>query len=599
MNKTQKGMISVLLLIALLPFVSSAWAPNLDVGLQSYWNMDDGVGTNVLNQINSSADGTLTNGANWTTGILGNATIYDNTLTQYMATPFYLNSGNSDKSVSLWFNIYGNTNDGQNIFSGGAQSPDQFFSLHYDYSFPNHDLYFFGYGTSSFQALGPNVLTLGAWHHAVITYDSATTNTTVYIDGSPVASNIALLTTGSSDTFTIGKYDTTAYLNGSVDEVAVYDRVLNDSEVLQLYNGGSGITWTPPAPPIPPAPFNQSDFLKCKNISVQGGLSTLADFPFYVQVSKEIEMQMNYQDVRITDAPCWQNGNLLPYEFDSFNPSTTANIWVKATLATGTNVFSVYYGNSTAMDAQNSTGVWTDYISVYHFSEQAGGTTKDSAQKGNTGLVSDNSLWNATGAGFGGGITGDGTMKYVISQDNITEITGNGDRGLMFWYTAPLPPTFRVAIAYGITGGGEQEQAFGDIDGIANQNKWMFASNPSSSYTNLTMSATPKFVAFDHNATVSRAFQDGAFDLPYYAITYNTPQSHLIIGGIEYLPPTGYWNGDLDEVRISSKTFSGDYYLRTEENTNLSLFSFGPAQDPPSNVTIPPVTPPHDRTWDL
>lgn len=588
--------LTVAIVLFIVPSVMAAWPSNLNTGLQNYWNMDEGTGTNVVNQINASGNGTLQGaGSGWIAGKLGNATNYSNPTGNYMSTVTYLPAGNTDKSVSLWFGIMGNYADGQDIFSGGTGAEGAFFALHYDYSFPNHDLYFFGWGGPSFQVLGPGALTLGAWHHAVITYDSATGNTTVWIDGVP-KSNIATLTTGSTQAINIARYGTTAYANAFVDEVATWNRVLNISEAAQLYNSGTGITYEPPPPPTPIPPYSQTDFPKCRNITVEGGTAALTNFPFYIQVNKSVDMQATYADVRFANGSCWSNGTLLPYEFDYTNTSD-AGVWIKANLSTGSNMFSMYYGNSTAVNMENSSTVWYDYISVYHFSEGSGGSASDSANKGNTGQVSNTTMWNTTVIGFGGSLKYDNSKKYVLSTNNITEIFNNTNRSIMFWYTAPLPATFRCAVSFGATGGGEMEQAFGDIDGVGNQNRWMLASNPSFTYTNKYMNASPTFIAFDHWDNYTRTYQQGSFDSPIYNISYNTPMSPLIIGGVEYLPATGYWNGSLDEVRISNKTFTLEYYVRTDENTNFSKFAFGDEQGPPTNViTLYDIITPHGFT---
>lgn len=88
--------------------------------------------------------------------------------------------------------------------------------------------------------------TYNTWNHLVFTYSgtSLPTGFKCYINGSSKTLN----TLGSSLTGTIkpnnklwlGHSNVYPYLNGRLDEVAIYKRVLSASEVLQRYNAGVG-----------------------------------------------------------------------------------------------------------------------------------------------------------------------------------------------------------------------------------------------------------------------------------------------------------------------------------------------------------------------
>jgi len=82
-------------------------------------------------------------------------------------------------------------------------------------------------------------ITNGAWRHVVAVYDS--TNVFIYIDGT----NQTLALTGtvpasiadSSANLHIGVDAALAqYFNGSIDEVAIWNRALSSNEVYQIYN---------------------------------------------------------------------------------------------------------------------------------------------------------------------------------------------------------------------------------------------------------------------------------------------------------------------------------------------------------------------------
>ena len=86
------------------------------------------------------------------------------------------------------------------------------------------------------QASSSTKVTDGNWHHLLGTYDSS--NLIYYIDGvqrgiTPFSGN---LPTNDGNVY-IGKYATTYFFNGTIDNVLIYDRTLSPSEVSSLYDG--------------------------------------------------------------------------------------------------------------------------------------------------------------------------------------------------------------------------------------------------------------------------------------------------------------------------------------------------------------------------
>jgi flagellin-like protein len=79
------------------------------------------------------------------------------------------------------------------------------------------------------------------WHHVVITaIDSG--NISLYVDGSLDKTVVAFAKVFSSDIkiSTTQENPTPYYYNGSVDEVAIFNRSLNATEISAFYNSGSG-----------------------------------------------------------------------------------------------------------------------------------------------------------------------------------------------------------------------------------------------------------------------------------------------------------------------------------------------------------------------
>jgi len=84
----------------------------------------------------------------------------------------------------------------------------------------------------------------GAWHHLVVTYDSGAIagNLKVYIDGANFGTQTpaALLTTTlDAAGLEVGKDETPAFFNGSLDEVAIYSTVLATTQISHHYKAGT------------------------------------------------------------------------------------------------------------------------------------------------------------------------------------------------------------------------------------------------------------------------------------------------------------------------------------------------------------------------
>lgn len=97
--------------------------------------------------------------------------------------------------------------------------------------------------------------TTGVWYHFAWTYASGTA--LLYKDGNttPVDTKTGLSLTDGSQTLALGNRAAHDQIfNGSLDEVGYWSRAITSSEVSQLYNGGSGLTY-------PFTTANNSNFL--------------------------------------------------------------------------------------------------------------------------------------------------------------------------------------------------------------------------------------------------------------------------------------------------------------------------------------------------
>lgn len=122
-----------------------------------------------------------------------------------------------------------------------------------------------------------------------------------------------------------------------------------------------------------PIPLNSS-WGYCKTITIKNWNSsaTLNNFPVLIHITDTANMQNHGEDLRFIDNSCRQEGKLLPHEIENFT-TDNAYVWVATDIYDSQATIAMYYYNSEASDAQNSTGVWdSNYVMVQHMNENAG-----------------------------------------------------------------------------------------------------------------------------------------------------------------------------------------------------------------------------------
>lgn len=211
----------------------------LESGLAGHWTFDGPkMLTNVADSSGSGNNGSLIGQTSTTTvaGKLGQALQLD-------GINDYVNFGNNSSlnitgpgSISVWIRVNSwKTNYDQIIWKKGPGWAD----IHYGIIRNSTASYFVGNlsnGTNYLGADGPrsSTITLGKWYHLAYTWDGAKAK--MYTNG---------VETDSKDTTILPKNEAanvliSSYypLDGSVDDVRIYNRALSPTEVMQLYKQG-------------------------------------------------------------------------------------------------------------------------------------------------------------------------------------------------------------------------------------------------------------------------------------------------------------------------------------------------------------------------
>lgn len=205
--------------------------------LVAWWKFNESTGTSASDSSPSDFTGTL-NGAtflsNSVAGNLSTALSFDgsNDFVDF-GSPAALDIVSDQMTLSAWVKT---SNFGGVIL--GKSHTNTHSSPYYQYV-----LYVITPGLIHMRAgsqtvSGTSSIIDNSWHHVVGVYDGS--NIKVYVDGSHEASTAKTGgLTSSSRNFRVGARHTDAmgeYMNGSIDDVRIYDRALSDAEVLSIYN---------------------------------------------------------------------------------------------------------------------------------------------------------------------------------------------------------------------------------------------------------------------------------------------------------------------------------------------------------------------------
>ena len=309
------------------------------------------------------------------------------------------------------------------------------------------------------------------------------------------------------------------------------------------------------------------------------GSTTLTNFPAYINVSHEPEMQSDWDDVVFTDS----DGNIIPYELENYT-TNYAHYWVNISSLPGGGTYTgyIYYGNDGATSQENPEGVWdSSYKMVHHFQD-----LEDSTSNNNDG-TNYGSTYNESGR-IDGSRDFDGVDDYVnCGNDPSLDITD------AITIEAWIKPSTVSPGFYGVVGKrtGSVADYYGYLLYFRGTGIQLMLGNGSAAYT--------KTASFSFNA--EQWYQAG--------FTYDGVNAALFVNGnivkswndgigsiandadpVDIGRDGGnYFNGTIDEVRISSVARSANWIKQSYEMVvNQSTWvSWGSAEQYPS---IPVIT---------
>lgn len=313
----------------------------------------------------------------------------------------------------------------------------------------------------------------------------------------------------------------------------------------------------------------------------EGG-SNLTDFPMLVSLTTDSSLQTKAQisgnDILFTDST---GRTKLSHEIESYNSGTgQLVVWIKIptlSSASDTDIY-MYYGNPAASNQQSVAAVWSNgYHAVYHFGESGTCPTfVDSALGKNASCGGAGSPTAITGK-VGSGRDFDGTDDYMTTPTTTT-LKNEDSFSIQAWFTKDV-------LANNLSIYGEprnSSNAYRVKLGINTSNEVNLGGRPaasesSASFTdwgvnaNTISASTWTFGAcnYDAAADTSMCMKDNTSQTTSVALDalantdpFQAPRIGASGSGSEF------WNGILDEVRISSVVRTADWFTTEYNNQN-------------------------------
>lgn len=252
------GAIHPLGLSLLLASSLNSATASFSTDLVGYWNFNETSGSIPHDSSAYSNNGSLINGGTWANGRIGGAISF-NGINQYLNVPdfpkpttsFTISTWFYAKSASLWAPIAANWGSTYGDFTLSFFSNQGFLSMYVADRRVSGGVEVipateYGLGIAG---ISDPAISLGSWHHVAVVANADTDTIQFWRDGQAMAS------VGYSGTFitppvanlTIGGRPSSGrYWDGLIDDLAIWNRPLNQSDVNTIYrNGLAGISPVP------------------------------------------------------------------------------------------------------------------------------------------------------------------------------------------------------------------------------------------------------------------------------------------------------------------------------------------------------------------
>jgi len=240
--------------------VALAATQDITTGLVGYWGFDDASGTTAKDISNGGNNATLSGGPLWTVGKVSAALHFDGKGTTVDTHKNVLNTSGS-YSVATWVQLTNDSNWATAVSQDGINTSG--FYLQYTSPSAGSDGGKFAFSLVNADSTSGNTVRAtssfgpitNVWYHLVGMHDASANTIKLYVNGALTATTSVGAAWNATGSTVIGRAKWQGgpvdFWSGKIDDVRVYNRVLSDQDVRDLYNAASAITpIRPPAVPL-------------------------------------------------------------------------------------------------------------------------------------------------------------------------------------------------------------------------------------------------------------------------------------------------------------------------------------------------------------
>ena len=225
--------------------------------LLGWWPLCEGAGSVAYDGSGKGSHGTLVNNPGWNTGQTGCPQLVEgyNRPMLFDGSSDYLKCGDvgnftGSLSISLWFYANSNASSSRLIAKDMASGGNPRWLIYK--STGTSLILYFNDNVNTATTLAAAFSTYGTWHHVAATITSGSAK--FYIDGALVTSSTETTSSFTTDNdLWIGRYASSSYFDGIINEVVLHNSVLTLAQVQALAATG------PNGGPLPPDPMSLSN----------------------------------------------------------------------------------------------------------------------------------------------------------------------------------------------------------------------------------------------------------------------------------------------------------------------------------------------------
>ncbi|MYB65077.1 LamG domain-containing protein [Candidatus Poribacteria bacterium] len=223
------NLLVILSILSIVFFSQPLYSQSVTDGLVAHWKLNDASGTTVGDSSGNGHEGTLVGDPQWTDGYFDGALDFDGTEDE-VDIPFHENLNQETFTITAWANATTGGTGHRAVVSSRDDFPQRGFIF---YATPNN-IWQFWTGGGGWNPISGPAVNLDDWDHLVGTYADGLQR--FYVNGEFVGETNATISVNTAQEFLIGAgANETATHNyrfvGKIDDVRVYDRVLDESEI--------------------------------------------------------------------------------------------------------------------------------------------------------------------------------------------------------------------------------------------------------------------------------------------------------------------------------------------------------------------------------